>query len=105
MGLMGPLNMQGENLVIDSKIVELQNSGLINLVGGGGEIKFKTDGGGFVMSSVKTEVSGKGQEEGVSVAQAAFQQAVSPVTYSIVAPVPTSTTFTTADYSNYQSFG
>jgi KRAB domain-containing zinc finger protein len=105
MGLMGPLNMQGENLVIDSKIAELQNSGLINLVGGGGEIKFKTDGGGFVMSPVKTEVSGKGQEEGVSVAQAAFQQAVSPVTYSIVAPVPTSTTFTTADYSNYQSFG
>ncbi|XP_001809587.2 zinc finger protein ZFP2 [Tribolium castaneum] len=91
MGLMGPLNVSGENLVIDPKIVELQNSGLINLMGAG-EVKFKE--GGFVVSQVKSEgekVQGFGQG--------------GAVTYSIVAPVASSTTFTAADYSNYQNFG
>ncbi|RZC34771.1 zf-H2C2 2 domain containing protein [Asbolus verrucosus] len=101
MGLMAPLNMQGENLMIDSKIVELQNSGLINLVGSGGEIKFKPEiSGGYVVSSVKNEIAKSHEESAASSASSAFQHGISSVTYSIVAPVPSSTTFTAADYSN-----
>lgn len=87
---MGLMNVSGENLVLDPKIVELQNSGLINLMGGAGEIKFKE--GGFVVKNEGEKVQ-------------TFQQGVASVTYSIVAPVASSTTFTAADYSNYQNFG
>lgn len=94
MDVITPLNLQAENIVIDSKIVDFQNSSLLNLMP---EIKFKQDGSGYLMQPIKNEL---GREAAMT-----YQQSVASVTYSIVAPLPTSTTFSAADYSNYQNFG